>query len=99
MPSPTEIPNPLTPEHARCSRSCADRKGVASMKLFSANIEDLRTLYINSLKKALDMEQQITEALPTMIKKSTDPQLATAFRDHLQQTHGHIDKVASLLND
>jgi len=45
------------------------------------------------------MEQQITEALPTMIEKSTDPQPATAFRDHLQQTHGHIDKIASLLND
>ncbi len=34
------------------------------MKLFSAHIEDLRTLYINDLKKALDMEQKITKALP-----------------------------------
>ena len=67
------------------------------MKLFSANIEDLRTLYVNNLKKALDMEQQITEALPKMIEKSRDPQLATAFRDHLQQTQGHVSKVESLL--
>ena len=67
------------------------------MKLFSANIEDLRTLYINHLKKALDMEQRITKALPTMIEKSTDPQLATAFRDHLQQTQGHVAKVEDLL--
>jgi len=29
------------------------------MNLFSANIEDLRALYINSLQKALDMEQKI----------------------------------------
>lgn len=69
------------------------------MKLFSANIEDLRTLYVNNLKKALDMEQQITEALPKMIEKSTDPQLASAFRDHLQQTKGHVAKVESLLSD
>jgi ferritin-like metal-binding protein YciE len=69
------------------------------MKLFSANIEDLRTLYVNNLKKALDMEQQITEALPEMIEKSTDPQLAAAFRDHLQQTKGHVAKVESLLNE
>ena len=34
------------------------------MKLFSENIEDLRTLYIVNLKKALDMEQKITKAPP-----------------------------------
>ena len=67
------------------------------MKLFSDNIEDLRTLYIANLKKALDMEQHITKALPTMIEKSTDTQLATAFRDHLEQTRGHVTKVEALL--
>ena len=50
------------------------------MKLFSENIEDLRTLYIANLRKALDMEQKITKALPTMIEESTDPELARAFR-------------------
>jgi ferritin-like metal-binding protein YciE len=70
-----------------------------TMKLFSENIEDLRTLYVTSLKKALDMEQKITKALPTMIEKSTDPQLATAFRNHLTETQGHVAKVESLLRD
>ena len=69
------------------------------MKLFSENIEDLRTLYITNLKKALDMEQKITKALPKMIEKSTDPQLATAFRNHLEETRGHVAKVESLLRD
>ncbi len=69
------------------------------MKLFSENIEDLRTLYVASLKKALDMEQRITKALPTMIEKSTDPQLATAFRNYLTETQGHVAKVQSLLRD
>jgi ferritin-like metal-binding protein YciE len=69
------------------------------MKLFSENIEDLRTLYITSLKKALDMEQKITKALPTMIEKSTDPQLATAFRNHLEETRGHVAKLERLLRD
>ena len=67
------------------------------MKLFSENIEDLRTLYIADLRKALDMEQKITKALPTMIEKSTDIQLATAFRNHLTETEGHVAKVESLL--
>ena len=69
------------------------------MKLFSENIEDLRTLYITGLKKALDMEQKITKALPTMIEKSTDPNLATAFRNHLTETEGHVAQVESLLRD
>ncbi len=69
------------------------------MKLFSENIEDLRTLYVTSLKKALDMEQKITKALPTMIEKSTDPQLATAFRNHLTETQGHVAKVQTLLRE
>jgi ferritin-like metal-binding protein YciE len=69
------------------------------MKLFSENIEDLRTLYVTSLKKALDMEQKITKALPTMIEKSTDPQLATAFRNHLTETRQHVAKVQTLLRD
>jgi ferritin-like metal-binding protein YciE len=67
------------------------------MKLFSANIEDLRTLYTTNLKKALDMEQKITKALPNLIEKSTDSDLASAFRTHLEQTEGHVSKVRSLL--
>jgi ferritin-like metal-binding protein YciE len=69
------------------------------MKLFSENIEDLRTLYVTGLKKALDMEQKITKALPTMIEKSTDTQLATAFRNHLTETQGHVAKVQTLLRN
>ncbi len=67
------------------------------MKLFSANIEDLRTLYISSLKKALDMEQKITKALPDLIEKSSDSELSNAFRTHLEETNGHVAKVESLL--
>ena len=35
-----------------------------TMKLFSANIEDLRSLYVLELRKALDMEQKMTKSLP-----------------------------------
>jgi ferritin-like metal-binding protein YciE len=67
------------------------------MKLFSANIEDLRSLYIESLQKALDMEQHIVKALPKMIEKSSDPELAEAFSNHLEETQGHVSKVEGLL--
>jgi ferritin-like metal-binding protein YciE len=67
------------------------------MKLFSAHIEDLRTLYIDDLKKALDMEQKITKALPDLIQNSTDPELSDAFRVHLDETQGHVSSVEGLL--
>jgi ferritin-like metal-binding protein YciE len=69
------------------------------MKLFSANIEDFRTLYITNLKKALDMEQKITKALPDLIEQSSDPELAGAFRAHLEETYGHVAKVENLLRN
>jgi ferritin-like metal-binding protein YciE len=69
------------------------------MKIFSANIEDLRTLYISNLKKALDMEQKITKALPDLIEASSDPELASAFSTHLRETEGHVTKVEGLLQE
>ena len=67
------------------------------MKLLSAHIEDLRSLYISNLKKALDMEQKITKALPDMVENSSDSELSAAFRTHLEETKGHVRKVESLL--
>jgi ferritin-like metal-binding protein YciE len=67
------------------------------MKVFSANIQDLRTLYFSNLKKALDMEQKITKALPHLIEKASDPELVKAFETHLKETDGHVTKVETLL--
>jgi ferritin-like metal-binding protein YciE len=67
------------------------------MKFFSANLQDLNELYVNNLQKALDMEEHVTKALPTMIEKSTDPQLKRAFETHLEETRGHVAKVERLL--
>ena len=67
------------------------------MKLFSAHLKDLRALYMNSLHKALDMEEQISRALPAMIAKASDPGLRSALETHLTETCGHVSKVERLL--
>jgi ferritin-like metal-binding protein YciE len=67
------------------------------MKLFSANIEDFRTLYISNLKKALDMENNIVKALPKLVENASDIDLSVAFQNHLEETKGHVAKVSSLL--
>jgi ferritin-like metal-binding protein YciE len=69
------------------------------MKLFSANLTSLSELYTANLQKALDMEETITKALPTMIEKAYHPELKQAFETHLAETQTHVDKVKSLLGD
>jgi ferritin-like metal-binding protein YciE len=67
------------------------------MKLMSAHIEDLKSLYIQNLQKALDMEQKITASLPDIIEASSDSELKNAFSTHLEETKGHVTKVEALL--
>jgi ferritin-like metal-binding protein YciE len=69
------------------------------MKLFSAHIEDLKSLYIDNLQKALDMEQTIVKSLPDLIEKSSDTELKEAFRMHLEETRGHVSTVERILHD
>lgn len=68
------------------------------MKMFSANIDNLRNLYFNQLQMLLSTEQQITEALPKMAEKATDPQLKNAFESHLQETRTHVTRLEQILN-
>lgn len=67
------------------------------MKFMSANIDSLRKLYVNQLQMLLSAEQQITEALPKMIDKSTDMQLKQAFQSHLKETEQHVRRVEQIL--
>jgi ferritin-like metal-binding protein YciE len=68
------------------------------MKVFSANLDNLRKLYVNQLQMLLSTEQQITEALPKMIEKATDVQLRQAFQSHLQETRTHVTRLEQILD-
>jgi ferritin-like metal-binding protein YciE len=67
------------------------------MKIFSANIEDFRTLYTTHLEKALDMERKIVKALPKMVEQAGDIDLSVAFQNHLEETKTHVYKLEGLL--
>jgi len=69
------------------------------MKLFSANLDSLRDLYHNQLRMLLSTEQQIIDALPTMIEKATDVLLKQAFQSHLQETQVHVTRVQQILTE
>lgn len=69
------------------------------MKLLSADIDTLHKLYIQQLELLLSAEQQIVDALPTMIEKATDTQLKQAFQSHLQETVGHVTRLEDILEE
>jgi ferritin-like metal-binding protein YciE len=69
------------------------------MKFISANLDNLRELYVNQLQHLHSAETQITDALPKMIDKSTDPQLKRALQNHLQETRGHVARLEQILQN
>ena len=60
-------------------------------------LESLKDLYIHELKDLHSAEKQITKALPKMAKAAGSDELATAFREHLDQTHEHIWRLEKIL--
>lgn len=70
------------------------------MGVFTPDVKTLRELYTTELQKALNMERQlIDKGLPTMIEKSTNQQLANAFRTHLEETKEHAARLERILRE
>lgn len=68
------------------------------MGLFTADVNDLRELYLEGLRKALNSEKQIVEkGLPAMIEESTNPELTKAFRTHLEESRVHVQRLEEIL--
>jgi ferritin-like metal-binding protein YciE len=69
------------------------------MGIFTPDVNNLHELYINMLQHALSSEQQIVDkGLPAMIEKSTSPELAEAFRNHLSESRQHIIRLERILD-
>ena len=63
------------------------------MGLLSKPIKTLDDLFVHTLQDIYYAENQITKALPTMIKKATDPQLKQGFQTHLTETQNQIKRL------
>lgn len=70
------------------------------MGIFTPDLDTLRELYTVQLQKALNMEKQIVEkGLPTMIEKSTSPELRNAFQAHLEESREHVSRLERILSE
>ncbi len=63
------------------------------MGLFSTPIKTLNDLFVHTLQDMYYAEQQITKNLPTMVEKASNPELRTAFQQHLTETQNHVRRL------
>jgi len=56
----------------------------------------LEDLFLDSLADMYYAEKQLTKALPKMAKVATHGGLQSAFRAHLSETEGHVQKVEAV---
>jgi ferritin-like metal-binding protein YciE len=56
-------------------------------------VTTLETLFLKELKDVYDAEKRLTRALPKLAKSAQSPELASAFRDHLEVTRNHVERL------
>src|SRR6201992_4178047 len=65
----------------------------ADMGIFSKDILSMDDLFLHQLQDIYYAEQQITKALPKMIGKATNRDLAAGFKAHLEETQRQIERL------
>jgi ferritin-like metal-binding protein YciE len=60
-------------------------------------IKTLEDLFIHDLSDIYSAEKQITRALPKMARAATDEKLIAAFKQHLEETRGQIERIDQIV--
>jgi ferritin-like metal-binding protein YciE len=63
------------------------------MGIFNKDIRSMDDLFLHGLQDIYYAEQQITKALPKMIDKATNRDLAAGFKTHLDETYKQIERL------
>ncbi len=59
-------------------------------------INNLRDVFVEQLKDLHSAETQLIKALPKMAKAASSPELAEGFKQHLEQTKGHAERLEKI---
>jgi ferritin-like metal-binding protein YciE len=62
------------------------------------NLTTLEDVLADQLADLQSAEQQLTEALPKMAAAASTDELRTAFTEHLEETHGHIERLREAIS-
>jgi len=60
-------------------------------------VKTLQDLFIHALSDVASAEKQITKGLPKMARAATDPKLIEAFKAHLEETRGQIERIDAVV--
>ncbi len=63
------------------------------MGLFSKDIKSMEDLFLHALQDVYYAENQIVKALPKMIDKATNRELAAGLRNHLKETENQVTRL------
>jgi ferritin-like metal-binding protein YciE len=63
------------------------------MGLFTKDIKSMEDLFLHTLQDVYYAENQIVKALPKMIDKSTNRDLAAGLRNHLRETETQVTRL------
>ncbi len=62
-----------------------------------AKVATLQSLFVEELRDLLDAEKQLVRTLPKLARMATADTLAAAFREHLDETRGHVSRLEQAL--
>lgn len=60
-------------------------------------MQSLNYLFVHTLSDVYSAEVQLTKALPKMAEAATETKLAEGFRQHLEETKGHIERLDQVI--
>lgn len=62
-------------------------------------MNNLRDLFEEQLQDLYSAEDQLTQALPKMVKEALDKELQQAFADHLEETKNHKKRLEDICEE
>lgn len=62
------------------------------------SIKTIEELFVHELSDIYSAEKQLTKALPRLARAASNPQLATAFETHLEETLGQIERIDEVVD-
>ena len=65
----------------------------------ASKMATLDDLYTDLLKDLYSAEKQLVKALPKMAKNAQSPDLQKAFKEHLRQTEGQVNRIERIFSD
>jgi len=61
------------------------------------NMKSIEDVFIHLLSDTYSAEKQLTRGLAKLSREASSPELSAAFKAHLEETHGQIERIDQLV--